>query len=115
MAGRAAAAGMAGGGTTGYDFLNAVNGVFIDPDGLARLEEIYSRRTGNYLPFAERCYQCNKLAINTMFHGDMASLDASSEARWRRSIGWRATSVFGVERGAGGGDGLPAGLPHLYA
>ncbi len=61
-------------GTTGYDFLNAVNGVFIDPDGMARLEETYSRRTGNYLPFAERCYQCNKLAMNTMFRGDMAAL-----------------------------------------
>jgi (1->4)-alpha-D-glucan 1-alpha-D-glucosylmutase len=61
-------------GTTGYDFLNALNGLFIDPEGLSRIEEIYSRRTGNYLPFAERCYQCNKLAMNTMFHGDMASL-----------------------------------------
>ena len=78
-------------GTTGYDFLNAVNGVFIDPDGLARLEEIYSRRTGNYLPFAERCYQCNKLAMNTMFHGDMASL-MHQLGRWRRSTGRRATS-----------------------
>ena len=34
-------------GTTGYEFLNALNGVFIDRDGLARMEEIYNRRTGN--------------------------------------------------------------------
>ena len=27
-------------GTTGYEFLNAVNGVFIDPSGLAQVEEI---------------------------------------------------------------------------
>jgi (1->4)-alpha-D-glucan 1-alpha-D-glucosylmutase len=89
-------------GTTGYDFLNAVNGVFIDPDGLARLEESYSRRTGNYLPFAERCYQCNKLAINTMFHGDMASLmhhlkELAAEHRQARDIRFSELSEALVE------------------
>src|SRR5206468_2868646 len=29
-------------GTTGYDFLNFVNGVFIDPEGFYKLEKIYS-------------------------------------------------------------------------
>ena len=61
-------------GTTGYDFLNALNGIFIDPQGLARLEEIYARRTGNYLPFAEVCYRSNKLAIETLFTGDVNAL-----------------------------------------
>jgi (1->4)-alpha-D-glucan 1-alpha-D-glucosylmutase len=61
-------------GTTGYEFLNAVNGIFVDPDGLAKLEEIYSHHTGTYLPFAERCYQCNKLVMDTMFRGDVAAL-----------------------------------------
>ncbi len=32
-------------GTTGYDFLNAVNGIFVHPEGLERLEEIYARRS----------------------------------------------------------------------
>jgi (1->4)-alpha-D-glucan 1-alpha-D-glucosylmutase len=61
-------------GTTGYEFLNAVNGVFIDPAGLGRLEEIYSRFTGTHLPFAELCYQCNKLAIEGLFRGDFNAL-----------------------------------------
>ena len=61
-------------GTTGYDFLNVLNGIFIDPQGLARLEEIYARHTGNYLPFAELCYRSNKLVMNTLFTGDVNAL-----------------------------------------
>ena len=61
-------------GTTGYDFMNAVNGLFIHPEGLQKLEEIYSRRTGNYLPFAEQCYSCNKLVMDTLFKGDVNAL-----------------------------------------
>jgi len=58
-------------GTTGYDFLNAVNGVFIHPEGLRKLEEIYSRYTGNYLPFAELCYASNKQVMETLFKGEV--------------------------------------------
>lgn len=61
-------------GTTGYDFLNAVNGVFIHRGGLARLEKIYTRVTGNYLPFAEVCYESNKLVMDTLFTGDVHAL-----------------------------------------
>jgi (1->4)-alpha-D-glucan 1-alpha-D-glucosylmutase len=61
-------------GTTGYDFLNAVNGVFIDREGLAKLEGTYRRHTGSYLPFAELCYQCNKLVIEELFRGDLTAL-----------------------------------------
>ncbi len=61
-------------GTTGYDFLNAVNGIFVDPAGLAKLEEIYARFTGFHLPFAEVCYQANKEVIKGLFRGDFAAL-----------------------------------------
>ncbi len=61
-------------GTTGYDFLNAVNGIFVDPAGLAKLEEIYARFTGFHLPFAEVCYQATKEVIKGLFRGDFAAL-----------------------------------------
>jgi (1->4)-alpha-D-glucan 1-alpha-D-glucosylmutase len=61
-------------GTTGYDFLNALNGIFIRPEGMARLEEIHARRTGNYLPFAELGYQCNKHVMQNLFTGDVNAL-----------------------------------------
>lgn len=61
-------------GTTGYEFLNALNGVFIDRAGLARMEEIYRRRTGDVRPFAEICYACNKHVMEKLFAGDLRAL-----------------------------------------
>ncbi len=61
-------------GTTGYDFLNALNGVFIQPEGLVRLEETYDRLTENRLPFAEVCYQANKAIMQTLFTGDINAI-----------------------------------------
>ena len=61
-------------GTTGYDFLNAVNGIFVDPAGLEKLERTYARVTGFHLPFAEVCYQANKEVIKGLFRGDFAAL-----------------------------------------
>ena len=61
-------------GTTGYDFLNALNSIFIEPRGLAKLEESYVRRTGNFLPFAEICYRSNKLVMELLFPGDVNAL-----------------------------------------
>jgi len=61
-------------GTTGYDFLNALNGIFIDPEGRRRMEEAYDRATGNTLPFAEICYAANKLVMERLFMGEINSL-----------------------------------------
>jgi (1->4)-alpha-D-glucan 1-alpha-D-glucosylmutase len=61
-------------GTTGYDFLNAVNGIFIDGAGLEKIEQTYRRLTGTRLPFAELVYQCNKLVIEELFRGDLNAL-----------------------------------------
>jgi (1->4)-alpha-D-glucan 1-alpha-D-glucosylmutase len=61
-------------GTTGYDFLNTLNGVFVEPGGLEALEAIYARVTGSYLPFAEQCYQSSKQVIEELFRGDLSAL-----------------------------------------
>jgi (1->4)-alpha-D-glucan 1-alpha-D-glucosylmutase len=61
-------------GTTGYDFLNALNGIFIRPEGWSKLEDIYTRISGNHLPFAETCYTSNKLMMETLFKGDVNAL-----------------------------------------
>ena len=73
-------------GTTGYDFLNALNGIFVRPAGLARLEEIYRERTGNRLPFAETCYQASRAVMKTMFIGDVNALGhrLARLAAWHR-------------------------------
>jgi (1->4)-alpha-D-glucan 1-alpha-D-glucosylmutase len=61
-------------GTTGYDFLNAVNGIFVHPEGLQRLERTYALRSGDELPFAELGYRCSKEVMQTLFKGDVNHL-----------------------------------------
>jgi (1->4)-alpha-D-glucan 1-alpha-D-glucosylmutase len=61
-------------GTTGYDFLNAVNGLFIDLEGLAALEESYAAATGKTAPFAEVCSAANKLVMQQLFPGEVRAL-----------------------------------------
>jgi (1->4)-alpha-D-glucan 1-alpha-D-glucosylmutase len=61
-------------GTTGYDFLNAVNTLFIHPPGWENLEKIYTQFTGNGVPFAELCYASNKKVMEELFAGEIQSL-----------------------------------------
>jgi (1->4)-alpha-D-glucan 1-alpha-D-glucosylmutase len=67
-------------GTTGYDFLNAVNGLFVDPAGLSRLEKDFRRFTGCKLSYAEVSYTRNKQVIYQLFAGELAAF-AHSLAR----------------------------------
>jgi (1->4)-alpha-D-glucan 1-alpha-D-glucosylmutase len=60
-------------GTTGYDFLNAVNGLFVDPNGFSHLERDYHRFTGCKLSYAEVCYTRNKQVIHQLFAGELAA------------------------------------------
>jgi (1->4)-alpha-D-glucan 1-alpha-D-glucosylmutase len=61
-------------GTTGYDFLNAQNGIFIDAKGLDTLEAIYAKFIGVRIPFAEWCFRGNKLVLQLVFAGDVRRL-----------------------------------------
>lgn len=61
-------------GTTGYEFLNAVNDLFIDPAGLERLEDEHRGITGNSQPFADLCYECNRLVMRKLFAGEVERL-----------------------------------------
>jgi len=75
-------------GTTGYDFLNAVNALFIDPAGWNTLETIYAKFTGSTQPFAEIGYAGNKKAMQTLFAGEVQALThhlAQLAARNRRA------------------------------
>ena len=61
-------------GTTGYDFLNMLNDLFIDPEGLRALEASYAEFTGEKQPFAEICYARNKQVMRTLFAGEVNAL-----------------------------------------
>ena len=50
-------------GTTGYDFLNVVNGLFVDGSNVSAFDEIYRRFTGLRMPYDELVYEKKKLIM----------------------------------------------------
>ncbi|MEA2337495.1 MAG: (1-_4)-alpha-D-glucan 1-alpha-D-glucosylmutase, partial [Thermoanaerobaculia bacterium] len=61
-------------GTTGYDFLDSVNALFVDPIGLQRLDHFYRKFTGNTATFDDICYERKKQVIHELFSGEMRGL-----------------------------------------
>jgi (1->4)-alpha-D-glucan 1-alpha-D-glucosylmutase len=61
-------------GTTGYDFLNNGNGVFVSAGGARSLEETYARFLGEASDFETMVYRKKKLIMDTLFAGEMHSL-----------------------------------------
>jgi (1->4)-alpha-D-glucan 1-alpha-D-glucosylmutase len=74
-------------GTTGYEFLNLVNGVLVDPAGEAALSQIYGRFVPRPHDFDQIVYECKKHIIDTALAGELAVLanrvDRISEQDWR--------------------------------
>jgi (1->4)-alpha-D-glucan 1-alpha-D-glucosylmutase len=61
-------------GTTGYDFLNLVNGVFVNAGGARTLGETYARFLGERQVFETMVYEKKKMIMETLFAGEMHSL-----------------------------------------
>lgn len=61
-------------GTTGYDFLNLVNAVFVDPSGAQSLRHIYDRFVEDATDFEDILYGQKMLVIRTLFGGEIRSL-----------------------------------------
>jgi (1->4)-alpha-D-glucan 1-alpha-D-glucosylmutase len=53
-------------GTTGYDFVNALNAFFVDPKGAAKIEKIYSGFIGKEIGYDELLYQKKKLVMSIL-------------------------------------------------
>ena len=61
-------------GTTGYDFLDSVNALFVDPAGLDKLDGFYRTFTGVTDSFENICYQRKKQVIHELFSGEMRAM-----------------------------------------
>jgi (1->4)-alpha-D-glucan 1-alpha-D-glucosylmutase len=53
-------------GTTGYDFVNALNAFFVDPKGAVQIEKIYSRFIGKEIAYDDLLYQKKKLVMSIL-------------------------------------------------
>ena len=60
-------------GTSGYDFLGMLNGLFIEPEGWRKLGEAYAR-WGGVTDFVELVYEKKKLALRKLFGGEARTL-----------------------------------------
>lgn len=58
-------------GTTGYNFSNLVNGLFVDRDGERKLDRIYRIFIGHYTNFKELIYECKKLVMDGSLNSEL--------------------------------------------
>jgi (1->4)-alpha-D-glucan 1-alpha-D-glucosylmutase len=61
-------------GGTGYQFLNDVNGLFIDGSGLHKIERFWARLTGRSRSFAETAYESRRLVASSSMASEMNML-----------------------------------------
>jgi len=61
-------------GTTGYDFMNTLNGLFVDGRGIRELDRFYGSLTGLDKDFATIVYTQKKKVLAELFAGDMRRL-----------------------------------------
>lgn len=78
-------------GTVGYEFLNAVNGLFVDPRGERPITNTFARFTGEALDFDDLAYRCKRLIVRMSMASEINvlghQLDRISERnRWTRDF-----------------------------
>lgn len=61
-------------GTTGYEFLNALNGLFVDRNNAKSLDAIYSRFIRERIHFKELAYRCKKLIMDASMSSEISVL-----------------------------------------
>ncbi len=73
-------------GTTGYEFLGVVGGLFVDPAGEPALRRCWRRFAPDAPDFDAEVYACKKLVMNFLLGGELQvlahALDRLSEAHW---------------------------------
>lgn len=78
-------------GTVGYEFLNAVNGLFVDARSERLLSTLYTKFTGESLDFDALAYECKRLIVRISMASELNvlghRLDRISERnRWTRDF-----------------------------
>ncbi len=58
-------------GTTGYNFLNQLNGLFIDTANGRRMRRVYEKLTGVAEPFDDLLYDCKRLIMDTSMASEL--------------------------------------------
>lgn len=80
-------------GTTGYEFANLVNGLFVDPSTATRMERIYRSFTGRSQEVRDMVYDCKRLILKVALASE---LNVLANALSRIALANRHTCDFTV-------------------
>jgi (1->4)-alpha-D-glucan 1-alpha-D-glucosylmutase len=58
-------------GTTGYDFLNLLNGVFVETTNAQAFHELYAEFTGERVRFSDLLYECKRLILDAAMSSEL--------------------------------------------
>ncbi len=61
-------------GTTGYDFMNLLNGLFIEPEGFQHIKQTYDRFIGSPSNFDDIIYECKRLILSGPMQSEVTLL-----------------------------------------
>jgi (1->4)-alpha-D-glucan 1-alpha-D-glucosylmutase len=61
-------------GTTGYEFVNAINGLFVDKSAELSFTRLYREQVEDYTRFAEVVYRCKRLIVVTSLASELNML-----------------------------------------
>ncbi|MGB2713387.1 MAG: malto-oligosyltrehalose synthase [Vicinamibacterales bacterium] len=61
-------------GTTGYNYLNDLNGIFVDSAQAKRMRRVYTRLTGRDVRFEDVLYSCKRLIMSTAMASELSVL-----------------------------------------
>jgi (1->4)-alpha-D-glucan 1-alpha-D-glucosylmutase len=78
-------------GTTGYDFSNLVNGLFVDPAAVGRIERVYRNFADDEVDLDDLAYRCRKLIIRV---GLASELNVLANQITRIALSKRRTCDF---------------------
>jgi (1->4)-alpha-D-glucan 1-alpha-D-glucosylmutase len=85
-------------GTTGYDALNVVNGLFIDPTAAGELTRAYEAFTGRDDPFGEVVHRQKMLVLSTAFSSELDMLARQLDRLARKNRRARDFTLNGLRR-----------------
>ncbi|HEX6186306.1 MAG TPA: malto-oligosyltrehalose synthase, partial [Pyrinomonadaceae bacterium] len=73
-------------GTTGYEFMNLLNGVFVDDANAQALRELYAEFAGSRVKFSDLVYECKRLILRAAMSSELYVLSRrlTRLAEWRR-------------------------------
>jgi (1->4)-alpha-D-glucan 1-alpha-D-glucosylmutase len=106
--------GWATSGTTGYEFLALAGGLFVDPDGFARMKALHRRLTGQPERFEDIAEAAKRAALAGMLAPDLARVARAAPAGVEAGAVRNLTVTLDVYRTyVGDGDASPADAARL--